>query len=159
MVISVGTLKQDILALVLGAVLLSISMFGVLFSGPAQLFVIMIGLALMFVAIVDVTCIMYEWHPIAKLKSFASRKESGLAWIWIAGFALTIPFCAFVYWCLDYPFDIIVTSVLADVTLTGTMASAWAATQIIVSYLLAFTIIFAVLWVINNSKPGGANYY
>ena len=159
MALSVGTLKQDILALVLGAVLLSISMFGVLFSGPAQLFVVMIGLALMFVATVDVTCTMFEWHPKQKLQAFLSHKESGLAWIWIAGFALTIPFCAFIYWCLDYPFDIIVETVLADVTLTGTMASAWAATQVIISYLLAFVVIFSVLWVINNSKSGGVNYY
>lgn len=159
MAISAGTLKQDLLTLVAGAALLSLSLFGVLLSGPVQIFFLMVGITLMLVSTVDVLCVMADWHPIAKFKAFLNRKQSGLAWIWIAGFALTIPFCAFIYWCLDYPFDLIVESVLVDVTLTGTMASAWAATQIVISYLLAFVVIFAVLWVINNSKSGGANYY
>ena len=84
------------------------------------------------------------------------KDRRGLTWVWIVGLVLTLPLCALVYWCLDYPFDLIVATVTPLYTFTGTMASAWTAAQLIVSYLLAFVVFYAVAWVIINSKPRGA---
>lgn len=78
--------------------------------------------------------------------------KRGLAWIWIVGFGLTFPFCAVVYWALDYPFDLISEVALGVYTFEGTMAYAWDASRLVISYLLVFVVIFTVLWVVQNSK-------
>lgn len=88
-----------------------------------------------------------------------SSDVCGLAWVWVVGFGLSLPFCAFLYWMLDYPFDIIARHCLGLYTFSGTMAYAWTACQIIVSYLLAFVVIYSVIWVIVNSKSSEGIYY
>jgi hypothetical protein len=85
------------------------------------------------------------------LKRFRENRQ-GLAWILIAGLLLSLPFCALVYWVLDYPFELLLDTCEGLVTFTGTMASAWITTKVLISYLLAFCLIYSVLWVIINAK-------
>jgi heme/copper-type cytochrome/quinol oxidase subunit 4 len=93
--------------------------------------------------------------PLQSAKGFLQRftsDKSGLAWIWIVGLGLSIPMCVIVYWPLSYGFDMLVGVCEGMVTLTGTMAYAWITTKFIISYLLVFSLIYSVLWVITNSK-------
>lgn len=106
------------------------------------------GIGLQVVGLFDFICYMNGLNKQQRLLA----NNSGLAWVWIVGFGLTIPMCALIYWCLDYPFDLIVQSIGGMYTFTGVMAYAWSTTQFIISYLLAFVIIYAVIWVIVNSK-------
>ncbi len=91
------------------------------------------------------------------LANFRSNR-AGLAWIWIVGFVLTLPFCALIYWTMDYPLDLIIISLTGMYSFTGTMLYAWNAVQLIISYLLAFVVIYAVIWVLVNSKSPGVIY-
>lgn len=83
------------------------------------------------------------------------KDSRAVAWVWIGGFALTLPFCALIYFCLGYPFSLIADVVNAGYTLTGTMGAAWTATQLILSYILALVLVFVVVNVIMNSKHTG----
>ena len=91
------------------------------------------------------------------LKQFRKDKR-GVAWVWIVGFLLTIPMCALIQFALSYPFDLITEQMAGLYTLTGPMASAGLAIQFIISYSLAFVIIYAVIWVTVNSKSSGGGF-
>lgn len=151
-------LIEDLVFLGAGSACFSISVFSTIIADfTIQIFVFMIGLALMCISGFDICRIMYGF----KFPSFLKRlhhDKRGLVWVWIVGLVLTIPVCAFFYWVLDYPFDLIATQMASMYTFTGVMADAWLATQFIISYLLAFVLIMAVLWVIMNAKQPGVVY-
>ena len=84
-------------------------------------------------------------------RNFIKNKQ-GIVWLWIVAFFLTIPVCVLFYTLLTYALNLILDQTSSMYTLTGTMALAWTATQFIISYLLAFVVIFAIFWVIVNSK-------
>ncbi len=112
----------------------------------------------LIIGIFDFGCLLKVLSKQQKLRSLKDDTK-GLAWIWIVGLGFTIPMCALVYWVLDYPFDIIANVAMGAYTFTGTMASAWDLSRLLISYMLAFCIIYAVLWVIVNSKnPGGYGF-
>ena len=92
------------------------------------------------------------------LKQFRKDKRA-VAWVWIVGFFLTIPMCAVIQFALSYPFDLITEQLASEYTPTGAMASAGLAIQFIISYSLAFVIIYAVIWVVVNSKTTGGFGY
>jgi hypothetical protein len=88
------------------------------------------------------------------MKAFLVRfknDQSGMAWVWVVA-ALSIVFTPFVYWAVGWPFDIVTTQMLSLYTLTGTMALAFTAVRIIISYLLGFCLFFVVIWSIVNAK-------
>ena len=91
------------------------------------------------------------------LCDFRDNKRA-IVWIWIVGLFLSIPFCAFLYFVLDYPFDLVCATCVPLSNITGFMALSWNAVHLIIAYLLAFTLIFSVIWVIQNSKSPGVIY-
>jgi len=99
-----------------------------------------------------------ELHQQMKLLSSLKDNKEGLAWVWIVGFFLSLPMCGLVYWVLDYPFELIAEQMTGLYTLTGTMAYSWMAVHFTISYLLAFVLIFTILWVIINSKSPTGMY-
>lgn len=120
-----------------------------------SLFVLATGVV--SVALFDAICMLNGISKRVSKEQSLIDNQKGLAWIWIVGLGLTLPMCALIYWCLDYPFDLIVGTVSGMYTFTGTMAMAWTTTQLILSYLLAFVAVFTVAWVIQTSKsPYGA---
>lgn len=145
------------------------------YIGVAGIFTGIMGLILLvaycILAIVDVRLtekaasknipanILNEYDDARKKQAKELHKDiNGLAWVWIAGFVLTLPFCALIYFALGYPFSLIAGTVTASYTLTGAMASAWTLTQLLLSYLMAFVIIFVVIYVLMNSKPNPGEY-
>jgi hypothetical protein len=144
-------LLEDAIVLLGGSLGFSIGLFGFGIDFAIRILSLMVGLALMALSSYDVLRISFDFHLKTKLKAFIHNTK-GLAWIWIVGFGLTIPFCAFIYWVLAYPFEIIAESAMGMMTLTGTMAYSWVLTKFMISYMLAFVVIFAVIWVIINSK-------
>ena len=107
-----------------------------------------ISTGLIFFGLFDMCLCLPKFEAVQTLE----KEKSGLAWIWIVRFGLTIPLCAVTYWALDYPFDIIAEVALGVYTFTGTMSYAWDTTRLMISYLLAFVVIFTILWIIQNSK-------
>lgn len=139
---------QDFGGILLGLGLLLLVQFIKLDPISALLF-FLVSCGILLVFIVDLSLFL---HSFGKSFRKLTDDKSGLAWIWIVGFGLTLPLCALVYWSLDYPFDMIAEVAMGAYTLTGTMAFAWDTSRLIISYLLAFVVIFAVVWVITNSK-------
>lgn len=117
---------------------------------------LVVGLCVFFASLVGISLSLLDigltLKKLQRLQSQLQEDKRGLAWVWIAGLVLTLPFCALLYWVLDYPFDMIVATVSPMYTFTGTMAMAWTTAQLLLSYLLSFVIVFAVLWVIVNAK-------
>ena len=146
-------LYQDFILFAVGILLFSTSIFSSVFREYA-LFPFMLSFALLGLAVYDIMRILSPWKTIQNL----AADKQGLAWIYIVGLGLSIPMCAFMYWVFDWPFDIIVSTVTPVYTMTGFMASSWAAVQLIVSYLLAFCLIFSVFWIIQNSKSPGVYF-
>jgi hypothetical protein len=133
---------EDVAALSSGLILIVVSFY----LGYIGLLSFLIGCILTACPTVDF-CLMLRTTN----KNFLSNKQ-GLVWIWIVGLGLAIPFSALVYWTLDYPFDLIRLSTADLYTFTGAMASTWMVIQAAISYLLAVVLIYAVIWVIMNSK-------
>lgn len=146
---------EDMLLLGLGAAGTSISVFTSVLSGDLQLLVMMLSLALMILASFDVCTYIFKTSMPVQLKQFKENNQ-GMAWIIIVGLGLSIPACALFYWVLDYPFDLIAGSVANLYTFTGTMAYAWTTTKVIINYLLAFSLIYSIIWIIVNSKSPGS---
>ena len=149
-------LFQDFILFSVGLLLFSLSVFSSIL-GPYALFAFLISIALLPLAVFDIYRLMFNVNLLQQLRRFKNDKR-GLTWVWIVGLVLSIPVCAFFYWVMDYPFDLIVATVTPIYTMTGFMASSWAAVQLIVSYLLAFCLIFSVIWIIQNSKSPGVYY-
>lgn len=101
----------------------------------------LMGLTFILFALLKIGLMVLEFEPVKKLKN----DKSGVAWIWAVA-ALAICFCPLVYFAVGYPFDLIRTQMIGMYTLTGNMLLAWEATQVIVSYLLAFILFFIVVW-------------
>lgn len=144
---------QDLLLVAIGASGLSVSLFTGLLGAYA--FITMFcGVALMILGTFDAARL---FNKTSVAENIIENKQ-GLIWIWIVGFLLAIPMAALIYFVLDYPFDIIVSTVAPIYTFTGVTALAWTATQVVIDYLLAFVVIMVVLWVVTNAKsPQG--YY
>jgi signal transduction histidine kinase len=151
------TVLEDMAVLAIGACGFSVSVFTSLLDSSIQLFVLLTSLFLIGLSSLDVSRLIFNFHPFSFLKQFQKNKQ-GLGWILIVGLGLSIPMCALVYWVLDYPFNLITEHMMTMYTFTGTMAYAWMATHVIISYLLAFTLIYSVIWVIVNSKSPGVYY-
>ena len=147
---------QDFVAFSIGVLLFSTSVFSPLL-GPYALLTFMVSMALIPLATFDILRLLSNMNITQQLQRFRDNKQ-GLTWVWIVGLVLSIPVCAFFYWVMDYPFDIMVATVTPIYTMTGFMASSWAAVQLIVSYLLAFCLIFSVIWVIQQSKNPGVYF-
>lgn len=150
---TIAAIREDIVLLSIGAVCFSFSVFSNILA-EFSIFVLMVGLAFMALSTYDVCRITSKRNT---LKGLVEDKK-GLVWIWIVGLFITIPVCAFFYWILDYPFDIISAQMATLYTFTGVLADAWVATQFVVSYLLAFVLVMAILWVIINAKSPGVIY-
>lgn len=147
---------QDFIMFGVGLLLFSVSVFSSIL-GAYALFTFMLAMVLLPLSVFDIYRIMFNVNIKQHLRRFKDDKR-GLTWIWIVGLVLSLPVCAFFYWVMDYPFDLIVGTVTPIYTMTGFMASSWAAVQLIVSYLLAFCLIFSVIWIIQNSKSPGVYY-
>ena len=146
----------DMLLIAVAFCCFSISLFTSVL-GLLNLALFIFAMVLLPVGLFDVCRVAFGLHLFSS-KNLKDDKQ-GLAWIWIVGFFLTIPMCALIYFVLDYPFDIIVETVLPIYTYTGFMASAMTAVEVIIDYLLAFVVIFAVLWVVINAKSPQGGYY
>ena len=80
----------------------------------------------------------------------------GLAWIWAMG-AIFIILGAIVYFPLSYAWDHVYVAIVGNYTFTGNTASGLSVIQLIISYLLAFGILFTINWMIVNSKAENYN--
>jgi hypothetical protein len=79
------------------------------------------------------------------------KDRMGLAWqLTVAG--LSVIFMPFVYWPLSVAWEEIYTSITGMYTFTGAMAYAVTFAQILLSYLIAFFLVFCVYWVLVNAK-------
>jgi hypothetical protein len=109
--------------------------------------ILVLGCTLAFLVAVDLLIFLKKQSSFPKLKT----DVSGMAWIWVVA-GLAIVFTPFIYWAVGWPFDIVTTQMLSLYTLSGTMASAFTAVRLIISYLLAFCVFFIVIWSIVNAK-------
>lgn len=89
---------------------------------------------------------MRNWH----------RNQQGLAWV-IGIAIIAILFMPIVYFPLDYAWDVVYISIVGDYVFTGSTASAIVMVQFIISYMLAFGLIFVVNWAIVQAKSGRYN--
>ena len=87
----------------------------------------------------------------AKHKRSFISDTSGLAYIY-AMFFLAIPLMFVVYFPLSYVWDHLYAFIVGQYTYTGDTALGIAAKQFIISYLLAFGLIFNTVWSFINSK-------
>jgi len=134
---------ENFLLLAVGLICIVASQFAGLWGFAA----VLIGFTLSALPLYDFSMQIFRSDKVRKLKD----DKSGVAWIWaVAG--LAILFCPFVYWAIGYPYDMIVTHLTGMYTLTGTMALAWAASRVIISYILAFVLFFIMVWAWVNSR-------
>jgi hypothetical protein len=90
-------------------------------------------------------------HTARRLLSRWRQDRRGLAWqITVAGLSLCI--MPFVFWPLSTAWDMVAASILSVWTPTGAVAYAVTFAKVIVSYLLAFFLVFVVYWVLVNAK-------
>jgi hypothetical protein len=108
---------------------------------------VLIGASLSVLPIYDFGVQLLHTKTVKKL----SENKSGVAWIWAVA-VLAIVFCPLVYWAVGYPFDIIATQMTGMYTLTGTMALAWSAARVVISYILAFVLFFVMVWSFVNAR-------
>ena len=80
-----------------------------------------------------------------------SRDKRGLAWIWLTA-AITFCFLPFVYFVLKWPLDMLWTAIAGQYTYTGSIALAFQACNVLISYLLAFSLFGLVMWSLVNAK-------
>lgn len=79
------------------------------------------------------------------------RDTSGIAYVW-AMFAILIVLGAVLYFPMSYVWDKVYTTITGDYVFTGDTALGIAAINLVMSYLMAFVVIFGINWVIVNSK-------
>ena len=129
------------------------------FVGSFALLIFFIGMATAVIAVVDIMLYLYDLKPVKALQKYMGKfrqDKSALAWIWVVA-VLTIAMAPFVYWALDWPFDIINANIAALYTFTGPLAFALSTVTTIIHYLLAIGMFFVVLWAILNAKNTGGN--
>lgn len=147
---------DDLLLLGLGALGTSVSVFSNFLPADVQLLVMILSLFMLALVSFDVASSLFKSNVLPSAIKQVKDDRAGLAWVIIVGLGLSIPACALFYWVLDYPFDLIASSVANLYTFTGAMAYAWITTKVIINYLLAFCLIYSIIWIIVNSKsPGG----
>lgn len=134
------------LAVTIGALML-ITVSAYLDPSTGLLSLIM-GVMLSAVAAMDI-CFSISDAKIS-LKSFRDNKK-GIAWVWVTA-ALSIGFCPFIYWAIGWPLDIVETQLLGVATYTGFMASVYTLLKLLASYLLAFVLLFTVIWSFVQAK-------
>lgn len=72
---------------------------------------------------------------------------------WVIGAALiTIVFLPVVYFPLDYAWDALETVILGEYTFIGVTAYALTAVELIIDYLMIFSLLIVVNWAIVQSK-------
>jgi hypothetical protein len=74
-----------------------------------------------------------------------------VAWV-IACAILSIIVMPFIYFPLDYAWDVVYANITAGYTFTGTTALALTVVQLIISYLCAFGLIFTINWAIVQAR-------
>ncbi len=116
------------------------------------LLLFLLGAALICVAVWDVYFTVLGFSPFKRLRN----NRRGIAWVWITA-ALALAFMPFVYWAVGWPYDIVVTQITSVYTFTGTMGYALTAVRTVISYLMAFVLLFTVMWSWVNSKSPGVN--
>ena len=84
------------------------------------------------------------------------RDQRGLAWV-IGVALLAIAFMPVIYFPLDYTWDQVYAAIAGDYTFTGATASSVTVVQFIISYMLAFGLLFVVNWAIVQAKAGRYN--
>ena len=85
-----------------------------------------------------------------KHKNFLAN-TSGISWVW-GIFVIFLVLGAVVFFPLSYAWDTIYQNVVGQYTFTGDTALGITVIQLIMSYMMAFAVIFAVNWMIVNSK-------
>lgn len=72
---------------------------------------------------------------------------------WVIGVAIiSIVLMPFVYFPLDYAWDMTLQAITADYTFTGVTASALTVVELIISYLCAFGLLITINWAIVQAK-------
>lgn len=138
-------------ACVSGLLLIFFGNVGVSASFDIAFLLVFLGVLLTSVALLYLLATI-ELLP--KLKVFSKRfkqNKSGVAWVWVTA-ALALAFCPFVYWAIGWPLDIVITQLMGQVTLTGFMATSFAAVRVVVAYLMGFVLIFTVIWAWVNAR-------
>jgi hypothetical protein len=134
---------EDLTVLIIGLILILISQN----IGEIGLLTILVGCVLTAIPAFDIYLLTAEVSPFKKTRA----NRTGIAWVWAVA-AISIAFMPFVYWAIGWPYDLVVTQVLSLYTFSGFMASALTAVRLIISYLLAFGLIFIVIWALVQSR-------
>ena len=150
-------LLEDLVILCFGAVFFFLGLFTQFFVGEVHAVLLLVGVCLLALSAFDVCRLLRKLNYFASIKDLSLDKR-GLGWVLIVGFGLTLPMCALVYFVLDYPFELIAEQMAGIYTLTGVMSYAWMATHVIISYLLSIVLIYAIIWVIVNSRSPQTYY-
>ena len=86
-------------------------------------------------------------------KSFR-KSTSGIVWAWAMVFIMIV-LGAVLYFPLSFAWDAVYSNVMGEYVFTGNTALGITVIQLIVSYLMAFSVIFAINWLIVQSKQEG----
>ena len=84
------------------------------------------------------------------------QNRIALAYIWAIA-AIMLVLGAIIYFPLSYAWDAVYANIVGSYTFTGTTALGITVIQLIVSYTLAFSVIFTVNWMLVNAKAGAYN--
>jgi hypothetical protein len=79
------------------------------------------------------------------------RDKSGLAWIWAISI-ISLALGAVVYFPLSYVWEHLYAYIIGDYTFVGDTYYGLVAMNFILSYLLAFGLVFTINWAIVNAK-------
>lgn len=151
-------LFEDLVISCFGAVFFFLGLFTQFFVGEIHAVLLLIGISLFGLSVLDICRLLRKMNCFPKSLKDLGADNRGLGWVLIVGFGLTLPMCALVYFVLDYPFELIAEQMASIYTLTGVMSYAWMATHVIISYLLSIVLIYAIIWVIVNSRSPQTYY-
>ena len=77
--------------------------------------------------------------------------KSGVGWV-LGVAVLSILLMPIVYFPLSYTWDQVYSAITAGYVFTGVTANALQVVQIIISYLMIFSLLFTINWAIVNAK-------
>jgi hypothetical protein len=88
------------------------------------------------------------------IKAFLLRFKNDQKGIgWVLGVAIiSIAFLPVIYFPLNYAWDQLYGVIAASYTFTGVTAQAIIVVQVIISYLMAFSMFFTIIWSIIQAK-------
>lgn len=143
MPLTINQAIRDIVLLLLGFALIASSML----AGEWGLCLFTFGTIAMIYGVAEVALTVFDSNLLTRFR----KNQKGIAWVWAVCF-LAIGFCPFIYWALGWPLDMVASYITGQYTFTGTMALAWSAARLLISYILAWVLICAVIWAWVNAR-------